>query len=114
MGTLADRFGRRKVVIAAMIGLTLVQVMIALSPHFYVFVFGRFLIGFFVTGGMTAFVLLCELTGSSQRSLLASSQGAVFGLGYGVMALFAYLLRNWRWFTAATAIMSTVFVILSK
>ena len=87
--------------------------MVALSPNYYLFAFGRFLVGFFVPGGITMFILLCEVTGPSQRSLLAVSQAAVFGLGYGVMALIAYFVPHWRWFTAATAMMTSVFVLFS-
>ena len=88
--------------------------MIALSPNYYLFALGRFLIGFFVPGGITTFILLCEVTAPSRRSLLAVSQAAVFGLGYGVMALFAYLLPNWRWFTASIAVMSSVFIFVLR
>ncbi len=88
--------------------------MIALSPNYYLFALGRFLIGFFIPGGITTFILLCEVTDPSKRSLLAVSQAAVFAIGYGVMALFAFLLPNWRWFTASIAIMTSVLIFLTR
>ena len=97
-----------------LIALTLIQIMVALSPNYYFFLFGRFLIGFFIPGGITAFILMCEITGPSQRSLLSVTIAITFGIMYGFLALSAYLIRNWRGLTVFTAVMSFIVVLFIR
>ena len=97
-----------------LIALTLIQIMVALSPNYYFFLFGRFLIGFFIPGGITSFILMCEITGPSQRSLLSVTTAATFGIMYGFLALSAYFIRNWRGITVFTAVMTLVVVLFIR
>ena len=86
----------------------------AISPGYYFFALGRFSVGFLIAGGMTAYVLVCEIIGPSQRSLLAVTTGTVFALGFGFLALFAYLIPTWRGVTLLCSIGTIAFVFFSK
>lgn len=100
--------------IGAVIGLLLIQVLIALSPNYYLFAVGRFVVGLLVPGGITAFILFCEITGPFQRSLLTVFVSAMFGLAYAPLALVAYLLPNWRWVTASAVILNAMFLLFYR
>ena len=100
--------------IGYIIALAVVQILTALSPSYNVFVLGRFLVGFCISGGLTMYVLTCEIIGPSQRSLLAVTTSTVFGLSYGCLSIVAYLLPYWRGVTLLSAIGTIVFVLFSK
>ena len=95
-------------------GLMLIQIVIALSPNIYVFAIGRFIVGFFVAGGIGAYVLFCEISGPFQRSIIASLSGVMFGLLYGPLALSAYLLHDWKWLTGLSAILTFLCLLLYR
>ena len=114
LGFLGDFCGRRKVIVGSVLGLMLVQVLVALSPNFYFFAVGRFVVGLLVPGTIATFILYSEITGPSQRSYLTVFAAAMFGFAYAPLALVAYLLPNWRWVTASTVILNAIVFLLYK
>ena len=114
LGTLGDLFGRRKVIIGYFIGLALTNTVVALSPNFYIFAIGRFLVGFLVPGGITIYIIFYEMTGPFHRSLLASLSGATFGLAFGPLALSAYLFHNWKLLAGFAAILNLLMLLFYR
>ena len=100
--------------IGYIVALTVAAILTAISPSYNMFALGRFLVGFFVSGGLTMYVLICEIIGPSQRSLLAVTTACVFGSSFGCLSMVAYLLPYWRGVTLLSAIGTIVFVLFSK
>ena len=114
LGSLADSIGRRRVVIGYLIALTGVQILTALSPSYYVFAICRLLVGFLVAGGLSAYVLVCEVIGPKQRSLLASATAIAFGLGFSFLSLAAYLIHHWRGIVILSAVLTLAVILFYK
>ncbi|KAM9737184.1 solute carrier family 22 member 13-like [Menidia menidia] len=96
-GAMADRFGRRSVLLLS-IGLqTVFGVAVAFAPSFPVYVALRFAVGTTVSGVIiNAFVLGTEWTCTKRRMLAGISTDYAFGLGYMLLAGVAYVIRDWR------------------
>ncbi|KAM4606047.1 solute carrier family 22 member 13-like [Polymixia lowei] len=96
-GTLADRFGRRFVVLISQLLQLLFGVAVAFSPNIYVYMVLRFVVGAAISGVMiNTFVLGAEWTGTSKRSFVTICAHSFFSVGLMVMSGIAYFIRNWR------------------
>ncbi|XP_066533514.1 solute carrier family 22 member 13 isoform X2 [Hoplias malabaricus] len=96
-GALADRYGRRVIILVALGLQAVFGVSAAFAPNFYLYVLLRFVVGTTVSGViMNAFVLGTEWTGPDQRMLAGIITDYFFGFGYIVLAGVAYLIRDWR------------------
>ncbi|KAK5853406.1 hypothetical protein PBY51_007193 [Eleginops maclovinus] len=96
-GSLADKYGRRIVILCNLAIQAVFGVGAAFAPNFYVYTFLRFMVGTSISGViMNAFVLGTEWTGSKQRMLAGIITDYFFGVGYILLAGVAYLIRDWR------------------
>ncbi|KAM3602369.1 uncharacterized protein V6R79_002793 [Siganus canaliculatus] len=96
-GTLADKYGRRIIILVGLAIQAVFGVGAAFAPNFYVYTALRFLVGTSVSGViMNAFVLGTEWTGSKQRMLAGIITDYFFGFGYILLAGVAYFIRDWR------------------
>ncbi|XP_058482944.1 solute carrier family 22 member 13-like [Solea solea] len=96
-GPMADRFGRRFVVLLSHLQLLLCGVAAAFSPNVYVYMVFRFLCGIAVSGIFnTVFVLAGEWSDSSKFALCTIICQSTFSLGLMIISGIAYLVRNWR------------------
>ena len=114
LGSIADWIGRRKVVIGYLIALAIVQFFTAFSPNYYIFALCRLLVGVFVAGGLTIYILVCEVIGPDQRAMLAVGTSIFFGMGFGFLSLAAYLFRQWRAVVTLSAILSLILVLFFR
>ncbi|XP_028290283.1 solute carrier family 22 member 13-like isoform X2 [Gouania willdenowi] len=97
MGYMADRFGRRFVVLLSVFILMLSGVSVAFSPNIYVFMVLRFLGGTAVAGiMMNGFVLGGEWTGPSKFATVTLISHSSFAFGLMVLPGISYLIPNWR------------------
>lgn len=82
LGAISDRFGRRPVLIAAIVGLGIHYFLIAISPNLYVILIARLIGG--VTGASfsVASAYLADITAPEQRAKNFGLIGAAFGLGF--------------------------------
>ncbi|XP_030612885.1 solute carrier family 22 member 13b [Archocentrus centrarchus] len=97
LGSMADRFGRRFVVLLSLLFLMLFGVGAAFSPNIYVYIVLRFLGGISVSGIVAnAFVIGGEWSDSSKFALCTIICHSTFPLGLMLMSGAAYLIRNWR------------------
>ncbi|XP_010790897.1 solute carrier family 22 member 6-B [Notothenia coriiceps] len=96
-GAMADRYGRRFVLLLSIALQTLFGVAVAFAPNFPIYVTLRFLVGTTISGVIiNAFVLGTEWTCTKRRMLAGIITDYAFGLGYMLLAGVAYLIRDWR------------------
>jgi len=94
LGSLSDRFGRRKVILIALAGSSLDFVVMALAPNLAVLFVARML------GGLTAGVLatanayVADVTPAEKRAQSFGMIGAAFGLGFIIGPLIGGLLGH--------------------
>ncbi|XP_042290733.1 solute carrier family 22 member 13 [Thunnus maccoyii] len=96
-GAMADRYGRRFVLLLSIALQTVFGVAVAFAPSFPVYVTLRFVVGATISGVIiNAFVLGTEWTCTKRRMLAGIITDYAFGLGYMLLAGIAYLIRDWR------------------
>ncbi|XP_070567165.1 organic cation transporter protein-like [Ptychodera flava] len=96
IGIVVDRFGRRTLIVACGIIFSICEVIASFSPNYIVFCVLRFLVGFWGAGvWLGCFVYVTELVGPSKRVLVGMINAASFGVGYLLMVLLAYFIREW-------------------
>ncbi|AWP04906.1 putative organic cation transporter protein-like [Scophthalmus maximus] len=96
-GAMADRHGRRFVLLLSIALQTVFGVAVAFAPNFTVYVILRFVVGATISGVIiNAFVLGTEWTCTKRRMLAGILTDYAFGLGYMLVAGVAYLIRDWR------------------
>ncbi|XP_075994246.1 solute carrier family 22 member 13-like [Genypterus blacodes] len=96
-GTMADRFGRRFVVLLSIFLLLLFGVSAAFSPNVYVYMALKFSGGFSVSGIIAnLFVIGGEWTDSSKFALCTIVCHSFYPVGLMLLSGLAYGIRNWR------------------
>ncbi|XP_060680034.1 solute carrier family 22 member 13b [Hemiscyllium ocellatum] len=96
-GPLADRFGRRPIVLLSLILQFASAVGAAFVPSFNLFLALQFVVGASVSGMLiNNFVLGAEWSGVSHRTLTIVLSHCAFSLGQIVLAGLAYGIRDWR------------------
>ncbi|XP_056106977.1 organic cation transporter protein [Rhinichthys klamathensis goyatoka] len=96
-GALADKYGRRIIILTGLAVQAIFGVGVAFAPNFYIYVLLRFVVGMTVSAViMNAFVLGTEWTGPKKRMLAGVITDYFFGFGYILLAGVAYLIRDWR------------------
>ncbi|XP_071511134.1 organic cation transporter protein-like [Diadema antillarum] len=98
-GTLSDKVGRHRVVFTALSIVSLAGIVVALAPNVWVLLGGRFIAGAASNAMVAAtFVLANEFVGPSKRSISGNAIWVYCSLGYMLLALIAFFIRNWRHF----------------
>ncbi|XP_078071979.1 solute carrier family 22 member 13b isoform X2 [Mustelus asterias] len=96
-GPLADRFGRRPIVLLSLFLQLVSGVGAAFVPNFKSFIALQFVFGASVSGMLiNTFVLGTEWSGVSQRALVTVLSHTAFSIGQIVLAGLAYEIRGWR------------------
>ncbi|XP_068591099.1 organic cation/carnitine transporter 2-like [Cebidichthys violaceus] len=97
-GQLSDRYGRKIVLFVTLAVQTLFTLFQAFSPSWTVFCAMFFVVGVGqISNYMAAFVLGTEILGPRVRTVFSTAGMSVFfGVGYMLLPLFAYFLRDWR------------------
>ncbi len=84
LGSLSDRFGRRKVILLSNIGLGLDYVLMALAPTVGWLFVGRIISGITAASVSTAGAYIADVTPPEQRAAKFGLLGAAFGFGFVV------------------------------
>jgi DHA1 family tetracycline resistance protein-like MFS transporter len=82
LGSLSDRFGRRKVILLSNIGLGLDYVLMALAPSVAWLFVGRIISGITAASVSTAGAYIADVTPPEQRAAKFGMLGAAFGFGF--------------------------------
>ncbi|XP_078516552.1 solute carrier family 22 member 20-like [Lissotriton helveticus] len=113
-GRLADRFGRRTVIIWSYLQMSVAGTCVAFLPSFSCYCFFRFLTGMAVSGlQLSAFSLILEWMPLRGRTLAVSLQGHGYPLGQLLLAGLAYGIRDWRWLQFALSLPFFLIFLLS-
>ncbi|XP_066107893.1 solute carrier family 22 member 6 isoform X3 [Saccopteryx bilineata] len=96
-GYLADRLGRRKVLILTCLQLAVAGTCAAFAPNFHIYCAFRFLSGMSVAGiTLNSVTLNMEWMPIHTRAYLSTMTGYVYSLGQIVLAGLAYAMPHWR------------------
>ncbi|ELV11439.1 Solute carrier family 22 member 5 [Tupaia chinensis] len=113
-GQLSDRFGRKNVLFVTMgmqTGFSFLQIF---STNFEMFAVLFFLVGMGqISNYVAAFVLGTEILGKSIRIIFSTLGVCIFyAVGYMVLPLFAYFIRDWRTLLLALTVPGVLCVVL--
>lgn len=98
-GALADKFGRKPILVACIAAQSICGILAAWSPWLPAFLIFRFLLAVANGGTMiTSFVMCMEVVGGRWRTTVPILYQIPFGIGNSVMAIVAYFFREWREF----------------
>jgi len=114
LGWAADKIGRKRNFMMSLLGMLLSNLISATTPHFYVYLFSRFLVGLFQAGNiLSAVTLLAELVGPAYRGLYQLVLMAFFSIGICLLSLIAYYLQySWRMLTLTVTIIGIPLLVL--
>lgn len=104
---IADKYGRRIIVIASTLGCAIFGFLSALSPNIYLLLMARFLFGLFLGGSNVSYTLFAEYSPAKIRGKLLIieqgfwSFGALFNVALAWISL-SYL--NWRWYLILSSV----------
>ncbi|XP_071440795.1 organic cation transporter protein-like [Hetaerina americana] len=96
-GMLSDRFGRRTVMVGALLGQSICGISKSFAPNYFVYISLEFLEAF--SGGAvfpTLFVLALELVGPSRRAFCSVCINVAYSVGSAYLPLIAWALPYWR------------------
>jgi MFS family permease len=117
-GSLSDRFGRKRVLIATAVLFTVSALMSALTTNFSIFVFSRILGGLAVGGAiLIAPVYIAEISPPKLRGSLVSLNQLMIVLGISASFFSNYALlnvgeNNWRWMLGMDAVPAVLYFFL--
>ncbi|CAH1774990.1 unnamed protein product [Owenia fusiformis] len=110
-GFVADRFGRKKIYIATLLGTIVTSISTAFLPEIISYTVFRFLTACFITGStQTSYVILMELIGPKYRVAAGTISLTGWTLGMVSLAGLAYAVREWRRLQLLISIPSVVFL----
>ncbi|XP_039610118.1 solute carrier family 22 member 13b [Polypterus senegalus] len=111
-GPLADRFGRRPIIMISVFLQVVFGTAAAFSPNFYVYMAFRFIIGSSISGVMiNSLTLGTEWSGVSKRSLATIITHCFSGVGLMTLAGIAYGVRDWRILQLVLSLPAAVLVV---
>ncbi|XP_019728819.1 solute carrier family 22 member 6 [Hippocampus comes] len=114
LGSLADKFGRRFLLIISNLLMAVAGTGAAFSTSFPIFCLCRFGCGMALSGvGLNTFSLIVEWIPTRVRTGVGTLTGYCYTFGQLIQAAVAYFIRDWRWLTLAAASPFYVFFIYS-
>ncbi|CAL4081191.1 unnamed protein product, partial [Meganyctiphanes norvegica] len=97
LSELSDKFGRRTIALLSAVGFLITSVATAFSNHYITFIVLRFFVAFFGSGlFLPCFVLLMEVVGPEARTFMGMNYQSFFSVGFMLLPLIAYYVREWR------------------
>ncbi len=95
LGELSDRFGRRPVILASVLGLGCDYVLLALAPNLWWLFAGRLVAGATSANVAAATAYIADVSTEEDRPRLYGLVGATFGMGFVVGPALGGLLGHW-------------------
>ncbi|CAH1137884.1 unnamed protein product [Phyllotreta striolata] len=97
-GILADKIGRKAVIITCILFQSLFGSFASFVPNYWLFILLRFFVAMSLGGTMvTSFVMCMEVVGGKWRTIMPILYQIPFGFGNSIMAGIAYMIRDWRY-----------------
>ncbi|GMS78095.1 hypothetical protein PENTCL1PPCAC_270, partial [Pristionchus entomophagus] len=111
---IADRIGRRPVMLACTIGVSIMFVLVSFAPSIHLFIAGRFLQGFCFSGSVqTSWVLAFESIPIKLRAPTAFVFGAANVVGYCSVLPMSMMSSTWRQFMQVCAVPIALYAIIA-
>nr|XP_022342565.1 organic cation transporter protein-like [Crassostrea virginica] len=108
-GYLADKYGRKPVMLGTLYAPILIGLGTAFSNNYYLFVVLRFFMGMFLQGLQTSSYVLCmEMFLPAYRGVAGAMLEVFWGIAVMLVAPIAYLLQNWRYIQLAISLPSVL------
>ena len=96
-GILADRIGRKPVLLGCLMLVITGRLLVALSPNVFVFLFSRFLLSSASSNwNIVISIFAIENVGPSKRTLAGLAVYFFWTVGYAILPGIAYTVQNWR------------------
>ncbi|XP_018409837.1 PREDICTED: solute carrier family 22 member 6-B-like [Nanorana parkeri] len=113
-GSLADRFGRRVVILWCLLQTASMGTGAAFAPYFSLYCFFRFMTGMGICGFIINDLgLTMEWTPMRYRPTVSIFQGTCLTIGQIILAGVAYVIRDWNWLQLALSVPYFFFFILT-
>lgn len=114
VGSLSDAYGRRPVLIAALVTLTIDYVIMALAGTYWVLLVGRILAGMAGATYITATAYIADIAKPEERAAGFGMIGAAFGIGFVMGPALGGVASGWDitapfWIAAALAALNVCF-----
>uniref|UniRef100_A0A8C4N339 Major facilitator superfamily (MFS) profile domain-containing protein n=1 Tax=Eptatretus burgeri TaxID=7764 RepID=A0A8C4N339_EPTBU len=105
LGSLADKFGRRKIMLICNACIALIGTFIAFAPNLIVYMVARFFIGMALIGqNLNSFSLGLEWLDERHRVIFVTILSCCYTTGQFILAGLGHGIRNWRSLQLAVAI----------
>ncbi|KAG9475555.1 hypothetical protein GDO78_003775 [Eleutherodactylus coqui] len=112
-GPLADRYGRRIVILCCLLKIASMGTGAAFSPNFLAYCVFRFMTGMGICGlVINGLSLTMEWTPKKYRATVSLIQGSTLNTGQLILPGVAYLIPNWHWLQLALSLPYFFFPIL--
>lgn len=114
IGSLSDAYGRRPILILALITLTIDYVIMALAQTYWVLLVGRVVAGMAGATYITATAYISDIAKPQERGAAFGMIGAAFGIGFVLGPALGGLASGWHisapfWIAAALSALNVVF-----
>ncbi len=114
IGSLSDAYGRKPVLIAALVTLTIDYVIMAMAQTYWWLLFGRILAGMAGATYITATAYIADIAKPEERSAGFGMIGAAFGIGFVLGPALGGLASGWHitapfWIAAGLAAINVAF-----
>lgn len=114
IGSLSDAFGRRPILIIALLALVLDYVIMALAQTYWVLLVGRIVAGLAGATYITATAYISDISKPEDRSAAFGMIGAAFGIGFVLGPAIGGLASGWHitapfWIAAGLSALNVVF-----
>jgi DHA1 family tetracycline resistance protein-like MFS transporter len=114
IGSLSDAFGRRPILIAALVTLTIDYVIMAMAQAYWVLLVGRVVAGMAGATYITATAYIADIAKPDQRGAAFGMIGAAFGIGFVLGPALGGLASGWHitapfWIAAALSAANVAF-----
>ncbi|XP_078661280.1 organic cation transporter protein-like isoform X1 [Branchiostoma floridae x Branchiostoma belcheri] len=110
-GQLSDMIGRKKTVFLGILIQLLFGVAVAFSPNYTLFVVFRAIVGASTSAVLlSSFVIGTELVAPSMRTWTGTLIEIFFAIGFMLLALIAYFIRDWRTLQLVISVPNAVFL----
>ncbi|MCH2077594.1 MAG: MFS transporter [Rhodobacteraceae bacterium] len=117
IGSLSDAYGRRPVLIAALVTLTLDYVIMALAQEYWLLLVGRIVAGLAGATYITATAYISDIAKPEERGAAFGMIGAAFGIGFVIGPALGGVASGWHitapfWIAAALSGVNVIFGLL--
>ncbi len=117
VGSLSDAYGRKPILIAALVTLTIDYVIMAMAETYWVLLVGRIVAGMAGATYITATAYIADISKPEERGAAFGMIGAAFGVGFVLGPALGGIASGWHitapfWIAAALSALNVLFGIL--